>query len=224
MSSIEGDRVNTASQASAGRPPIRFAGSDLGEKPHICAFFSSPEEEYRVLLPFIKEGLDRGDKAFHVVDPRLRAAHVSRLAGAGIDVGAAETNGQLKLCDWEENYLPDGRFDQDRMLATWVKALAAARAEGFPQTRVVAHMEWGLEDREGVNDLVEYEARFNLLEHERDPVICTYDITKYSGDFIVDIMRTHPLVIMGGVLLQNPFYVPPEEFLRQLRERDARGD
>jgi hypothetical protein len=216
--------MQAAIEATAGRPPIRFAGSELGEKRHICAFFNSPEEEYRVLLPFIKEGLERGDKAFHVVDPRRCAEHLNWLAGAGIDVGTAEKSGQLKLCDWEENYLPDGRFDQDRMLATWVKALAAARAEGFPLTRVVAHMEWGLEDREGVSDLVEYEARFNLIEHSRDAVICTYDITRYSGDFIVDIMRTHPLIIMGGVLFENPFYVPPEQFLRQLKEREARGD
>jgi hypothetical protein len=209
--------------SEAARPPIRFAGSALGDKRHVCAFFSSPEEEYRVLLPFIKEGLERGDKGFHVVDPQLRAEHRRRLDGAGIDVATAEKSGGLKLYDWEENYLPDGRFDQDRMLAAWTNALAAARADGFPLTRVVAHMEWGLEDREGVSDLIEYEARFNLIEHSRDVVICTYDITRYSGDFVVDIMRTHPMVLMGGVLLENPFYVPPATFLRQLKEREAGG-
>jgi len=80
-------------------------------------------------------------------------------------------------------------------------------------------MEWNLEDREGVSDLVEYEARFNLLPKSADPVICTYDLTKYSGDFVVDVMRTHPLVIMGGVMWENPFYVPPEEFLKEWRNR-----
>jgi hypothetical protein len=49
--------------------PIRFAGAARGAKRHICAFFRSPEEEYRVLLPFIKEGIERGEKAFHVVIP-----------------------------------------------------------------------------------------------------------------------------------------------------------
>jgi hypothetical protein len=51
-------------------PPIRIAGSELGAKRHVCAFFRSPEEEYR-LLPFIKDGFERGGKAFHVVDPKL---------------------------------------------------------------------------------------------------------------------------------------------------------
>ncbi|HYR34243.1 MAG TPA: MEDS domain-containing protein [Burkholderiales bacterium] len=209
--------MNLSNASSAS--PIRFAGSELGAVRHICAFFSSPEEEYRVLLPFIVDGFQSGDKEFHVVDPKLREAHLERLADAGVDLEKAEKSGQLKLCDWNEAYLPDGRFSQNRMLAMWEDELEAARRAGFPLTRVVAHMEWNLEDREGVSDLVEYEARFNLLPKSADPVICTYDLTKYSGDFVVDVMRTHPLVIMGGVMWENPFYVPPEEFLKEWRNR-----
>jgi hypothetical protein len=198
---------------------IRFAGSELGAQRHVCAFFASPDEEYRLLLPFIMEGFERGEMAFHVVDPKFRAAHLERLARAGLDVDDAAEKGQLRLCDWNEAYFADGRFSQFRMLAMWEHELEAARRSGFPLTRVVAHMEWNLEDREGVSDLVEYEARFNLLPQKHDAVICTYDVTKYSGDFVVDIMRTHPMVIMGGVLWENPFYVPPEEFLREIRNR-----
>lgn len=35
----------------------------------------------------------------------------------------------------------------------------------------------------------------------------------------MDILRTHPMAIIGGVLRQNPFFIPPEEFLRELRQR-----
>ena len=38
---------------------------------------------------------------------------------------------------------------------------------------------------------------------------------------MVDVLRTHPLVIIGGILQENPFFVPPDEFLRELRERQA---
>jgi hypothetical protein len=60
---------------------IRFAGSVLGAQRHVCAFFHTPDEEYRVLLPFIKEGFDRGERAFHIVDPALRAEHLRHGAG-----------------------------------------------------------------------------------------------------------------------------------------------
>jgi hypothetical protein len=35
-------------------------------------------------------------------------------------------------------------------------------------------------------------------------------------------MRTHPMVIIGGILHENPFFVPPEQFLPEVRRRRAR--
>jgi hypothetical protein len=152
--------------------PIRFAGSVLGAKRHVCAFFHNPEEEYRVLLPFIKEGFERGEKAFHIVDPKLRVEHALRLASAGIDVEAAEKSGQFELRNWADAYLRDGHFDQDRMLALIQEVLDDGVRQGFALTRLVAHMEWALEDRPGVDDLVEYETRLNyVLPRYKDPVI-----------------------------------------------------
>jgi len=155
-----------------GEQPIQFAGSTLGAYRHICAFFHTPDEEYSVLLPFIKEGFERGEKGFHIVDPRLRGEHIRRLESAGIDVKAAETSGQFQLRNWEDAYLRDGHFDQDKMLALIEEVLDSGQREGFPLTRLVAHMEWALEDRPGVNDLVEYETRLNyILPRYKDPVI-----------------------------------------------------
>jgi hypothetical protein len=199
--------------------PIRLAGSELGAKRHICGFFRTPEEEYQLLLPFIKEGFVRGEKAFHVVNPALRDAHVRRLQSAGIDVDELEKNRQLQLRDWNQAYFPDGRFDQKRMLALWMNVLESASLNGYSRTRLIAHMEWALEDREGVGDLIEFEARFNLIHDPRDPVICAYDLTKFSGAVIMDVLRTHPSIIVGGTLQENPFFVPPVHFLKQMRAR-----
>src|SRR5205823_2785870 len=64
---------------------VRLAGSPLQSYRHVCAFFRSPDEFYTVLLPFIKEGFDRRERALHIVDPKLRAEHIRRLEGIGID-------------------------------------------------------------------------------------------------------------------------------------------
>jgi MEDS: MEthanogen/methylotroph, DcmR Sensory domain len=161
-------------QSTSGQSeqPIRFAGSTLGAQRHVCAFFHSPDEEYRVLLPFIKEGFERGEKAFHIVDPELRDEHLRRLGFAGIDVTAAKQSGQFELCNWADAYLLEGHFDQDRMLALIQEVLEGGSRQGFVLTRLVAHMEWALEDRPGVDDLVEYETRLNyILPRYKDPVI-----------------------------------------------------
>src|SRR2546422_4606583 len=132
--------------------PIRFAGSELGAHRHICGFFRNPEEEYHLLLPFIKEGFERGEKAFHVIDPKLREDHLRRLDSAGIDVTEAEKSGQFELCNWEQMYLREGCFDQDRMLALWRDVLAAAGQRGFPPTPLGAPMERALEEHQRVSE------------------------------------------------------------------------
>jgi MEDS: MEthanogen/methylotroph, DcmR Sensory domain len=152
--------------------PIRFAGATLGAQRHVCAFFHSPDEEYQVLLPFIKEGFQRGEKAFHIVDPNLREEHLRRLQSVGIDVIETQKSGQFQLRNWEDAYLREGHFDQDKMLALIEEVLEGGKQEGYSLTRLVAHMEWALEDRPGVDDLVEYETRLNyILPRYKDPVI-----------------------------------------------------
>jgi hypothetical protein len=201
---------------------ISFAGSQLLETRHVCAFFNSDDEGYRVLLPFIKDGFECGDKAVHVVNPGQRPDHLRRLAAAGIDTRGAQEQGQLELRTNSETYLRDGLFDQDRMLAVFEQLASGGTNRRFPLSRIVCHMDWAAEGRSYVDNLVEFESRVNDVwcRHD-DAVICVYDLAKFGGDTVVDIMRTHPMIIVGGILQQNPFYAPPVEFLRELRDRRA---
>ena len=202
--------------------PIPFAGSELAETRHVCAFFNNDEEEYGVLLPFIRDGLSCGHKAIHVVNPDQRQDHLQRLAAAGINATTAQQDGQLELRVNTEVYLPGGRFDQDRMLAVFER-LASGNAEGgFPLSRICCRMDWARDDQSYVDDVIEFEARVNDVWHRHeDAVICTYHLGQFGGEAVVDIMRTHPMVIIGGILQQNPFYMPPDEFLREFRQRRA---
>ena len=204
------------------RVPIPFAGTQLGEERHVCAFFNSVDEEYRVLLPFIKDGFECGDKAVHIVNPDRRRDHLQRLAAVGIDTTAAQQSGQFELRTNTEEYLRDGRFDQDRMLELFEQLASGNAKGGFPLSRIVCHMDWAAEGRSYVDNLVEFESRVNdVWRRHDDAIICVYDLAKFGGDTVVDIMRTHPVIIIGGILQQNPFFVPPEKFLRELRERRA---
>ena len=94
-------------------PPSPFAGSQLGRVRHVCAFFNSADEEYRLLLPFIRDGLACGHKAVHVVAPEQRAEHLRRLTEANIDAAAAERTGQVEVRSTTDTYLHDGHFDPD---------------------------------------------------------------------------------------------------------------
>jgi hypothetical protein len=203
--------------------PISLAGSQLGAVRHVCAFFANDDEEYRVLLPFIREGLSCGDKAVQVVNPEARQDHLQRLANAGIDPAAHQQSGQLQIRINTEVYLREGRFDQDRMLAAFEEiAISSLSEEGFPMSRIVCRMDWASGDHSHIEDVIEFESRVNdVWRRYDDAVICTYHLAKLSGDAVIDIMRTHPMVVIGGHLQQNPFFMPPEVFVPEYRKRRA---
>ena len=203
--------------------PIPFAGSQIDQSRHVCAFFHSPDEEYRVLLPFMKDGFQSGHKAIHVVKNDQRQDHLQRLTAAGIDTAAAQHRGQLEIRTDADVYLPEGRFDVDRMIAAFDQLASGAGAREFPLSRICCRMDWVVEGGSHLDDVIEFESRVNeVWNRHDDAVICTYQLGKFGGDAVLDILRTHPMVVIGGFLQQNPFFMPPDEFLKEFRERRSR--
>jgi hypothetical protein len=202
--------------------PISLAGSHFGDTRHVCAFFRSDDEEYRALLPFVKEGFDHGDRAVHVVSPAQREDHLRRLEAAGIDTTAAAARGQLALRASTDTYLRDGRFDHHRLLGVLERLAGGAVGGVSPRGRIVCRIDWAAESRTFVDDVIEFESRVEELWRDRDDaLICTYRLGRFGGDAVIAIVRTHPLVIVGGILQRNPFSVPWERIVPAAGERRA---
>jgi hypothetical protein len=106
------------------------------------------------------------------------------------------------------------------MIALLEEAFDSDRQKGFGLTRLWANMEWALKDFPGVHDIFEYESRVNYVLPKNDTVtVCTYDVRRFSASLLIDVLRTHPYAIVGGILQKNSFYVPPDEFLLELGAR-----
>jgi hypothetical protein len=203
---------------------VQFTRSSFGPTRHICAFFNSVDEQHRVLRPFVKDGFADGDKAFHYVDPEQREEHLRWLSEAGIDVAQAMSTGQLEVRPWQDSTLRGGRFDVETWLSTFEEVLRSGPAAGYGQTRFFGHMEWALTGLPGTEDLMEYETRVNyVIPKYDDTVVCAYDLTKFGASAAMDALRTHPVVIIGGLLQENPFYVSPDQLLSEIRERRSAG-
>ncbi|HEX4165806.1 MAG TPA: MEDS domain-containing protein [Bryobacteraceae bacterium] len=165
--------------------------------------------------------MEQGDRAFHIVNPSLRSEHTQRIAEAGIDTARAEVEGQLEVIGWDEAPLLGGRFNQTAMLSLLPVLLNDERTRGFPVTRFIADMSWVLNDPGALDRLLEFECGANLaLPKAGDIVICAYDLDKFSAAVVIDALRTHPIVLIGGIVQRNPFYVPPEQLLKELNERE----
>jgi MEDS: MEthanogen/methylotroph, DcmR Sensory domain len=200
--------------------PIPFCGTVLRAHRHVCAFFGSAEEEYDTLLPFVCDGINCGQRAFHVLPDQHKKDHLERLRNAGIDVEQAMKSRQLEVVLPEETYLKTGRFNKDAMLVLIQEALKAGVGLGFPLTRMIAHAEAAVDDWKSENEWVEYEMRLNsVLPNYDDPVICTFDVNLLTAPHAIDILRTHPIVIVGGVLVENSFFTRPQDFIREVQSR-----
>jgi hypothetical protein len=179
-------------------PPIPFAGSQLDDTRHVCAFF--------------KDGFVRGERAIHLINSEQYAPHLE----------AALESGQLDVRVNTDAYLRDGHLDQDRMLASFEKMASGSVRSGYPLSRIICSMNWAYNAPSHLHELFEFESRVNdVWRRHEDAVICVYDLKRIGGDIAIDMMRTHPMIVIGGMLQQNPFYVPPQEFLREFRQRRA---
>ncbi|MDC3958188.1 MEDS domain-containing protein [Polyangium jinanense] len=201
-----------------------LAGRKLDRHYHVCAFFRSRDEEYRVLGSFYKEGLEWGEKVVHVCNPALRHEHLARYARLGVDVEGCQARGQFQVLSWEEAYLKHGCFDQDRMLQSWADFESTARAEGYPRMRGMDNMGWMLDNAPDFDELIELEIRFSKLTSPQCIAVCVYDANSMPGATMMDLLRCHPLVLINGTMCENQFYTPPAEFLEEIRARKYRAE
>jgi AcrR family transcriptional regulator len=179
---------------------IELGGDVLGDRRHVCALVDGWDEWYALLMPFILDGFENRDRAYHIVDPKRRAEHLERLAANGVDVAGASGTRQLEVATWSDMYLHGGRFSRTAQLGRIRKILGEGRSLGYPVTRLIGVMDWASADADH-DDLVRYESRLDqLLREQSSVVVCTYDLNSHSARTIAEIIGAHHGVLIRGVL------------------------
>jgi len=178
---------------------------DIAAPRHACAFFDGPEEEYRALIPFVKECARCGDRFFQFLDSSDGAERVRRLKEAGVDVPAMPA--QAEIHSWEETYLRGGRFVIGEMLELARQMLE--HGPGVPRARAWTNMEWAARHVPGSNQLVEYESLVDSVIASTDAiVICAYRVGRYSPDVVFGVLKAHPWILIDGKIEANPCHAP----------------
>lgn len=191
---------------------VTFAGEMLDPYRHVCAFIDGADDD-AVFDSFAREGLELDDRLIYLVDPARAGEPVTRLRHLGYDTGALLEQHRCEVRTWTDTYLRGGAFDDQAMLRL-LEQLLLSRSS--PRIRMLCDMGWASGMREAAGALIEFEAKANFI-HAKHPhaVICWYDTSRFDGSFIVDVLRTHPFVLIGGILQENPFFVPPADFLAE---------
>jgi hypothetical protein len=197
-------------------------GLRLSVGDHICGFYRKPSERDDILIPFLVEGLKAGGKCTCVVDSCTPGDVLAKMSER-IEIDPYMSVRQLEVLDAAGTYLADGGFLPERMLTFWeAKARQAPPAEGPGFARNIGDMSWAHRSQRAVGDLVGYESELNRIMSSFPQVnLCLYDLTRCSGDLIMDVLKTHPKALLGGMVIDNPYYLEPDEFLASRLSREA---
>jgi anti-anti-sigma regulatory factor len=143
-------------------------------------------------VAFVRDCLRRGDKVVYFFDGDDAAALVARLERLDPGFEAAMARGQFEVRQARDAYIPDGRFDVDRMLALLREEHDRARAEGYTGLSVTGEMPDAVCESPGGEQLGAYEARI-----ASDPgapaysVLCQYDHARFGAGLLSDVIEAH---------------------------------
>jgi hypothetical protein len=194
-----------------GAVPSGIDEIELAPGSHVCAFYRGDSDRDQLLDAYLGAGLTAGDKCICVVDTAQTARRLESLTPAAGRPG----HRQLDIHLPETTYLAGGEFTPSDMLAFWTTGMTNAALEGYSFYRLAGEMTWALRDAPGVEHLVGYESELNRVTPSYPVVVlCLYDLDRFSGEVVVNIVKTHPQVLVRGILVENPYYLGPDEFLR----------
>lgn len=186
---------------------LGLPGVTLSPGDHICAFYRGSQGRDEVLLAYLRAGIAAGDRCLAVLDQVEPDDVWSQLGGESVP--------GVDLMRSDETYLRDGGFSKQAMIEFWDSATRENLSGGdYSFARSCGEMTWALRQLPGVEDLVEYECELNdFLPQYPQVIMCLYDLDLFDGSIVVDLLRTHPKLLLCGSLLDNPYYLEPDEFL-----------
>jgi hypothetical protein len=175
-----------------------------GPANHVCALYDSRDVRDDMLEGFLREGLEHGDKCVCFVDRSHDLLERLALDERSL-TGPAK---QLEFQNADEAYLDNGAFCKEIMIERLVRHVTAAMNDGYAFTRLVGDMSWVIRNRIDPQIVVAYEAQVNDFAWRLPQMaLCLYDLAKFDGSVIVDVLRTHPKVYLNGMIVANPYYV-----------------
>ncbi len=123
---------------------------------------------------------------------------------------------KFSLLSAKDLYYPNGTFSPKAMDEGLNSFYEESQKDGEKNVRATAEMVWALEAIPGVEHLMVYESRLNYFIPGKPWIsICLYNLNKFSGTQIMQVLQTHPFTISGGVITQNPYYQHPDDWLKQ---------
>ncbi len=198
-------------------PPLISLGFTPEKFPagvHICQIIQDDLERDQALLSFLLSGLAAGERVSCFSDRVSYGTIADYCRPHQVSLAETQTAKSFTLATTRETYFPSGDFQPEHMIDLLREYQQSAAREGYPAARVIGEMAPEIQNLPGRSRLLEYEAKVTMLLREH-PVtsVCQYDARCFDGATIMDVLKVHPLMVLRGTVIRNPFFLPPENFL-----------
>jgi hypothetical protein len=194
---------------------LGFTNQEFEPGAHICHIFNDDAEREEALLQYLRSGLEGNERTACFSDRLSESSMEKFLSEKKIDFSERKKKGDISISGTKEAYFANNKFDPKKMLDNLKNFYLSAKNDGYTEARVIGEMIPEINTVEGGDRLLEYEAKVLLLQKEY-PVtaVCQYDASNFDGALIMDIIKVHPLLVIRGKVVHNPFYIPAEEYLK----------
>lgn len=182
---------------------------------HIAGLYETIEERDQIINGYFAEGINNGDLQFYCPAEQTAEEFKEKFANyCPACMEQLDDENHFILQSAKELYYPDGTFSPEAMDEGLNNFYRESQKNGKKNVRATAEMVWALGAIPGVEHLMAYEARLNYFIPNKPWVsICMYNTTKFPGSVIVNVLKTHPYILNGGVLMQNIHYEDPAVWL-----------
>ena len=193
---------------------------------HICQLYNQRDELTQTTAALLRDGLRGSDKCYFAGSAQ-RVADLRKLLRAGhFDVEGALASGQLQLCEERDELLREGRFDPYHLLSTHLALIARALNEGWQKVRAVIDMGWLAQEVATPEQLLKYEAASDaVFTFQGRPIVALlqYNYAELPGEVVVELLKLHPIAVVGRFIKRNPYYVNAEDYMVKIIRRGQPG-
>ena len=184
---------------------------------HVCQIYNNPLEKLDLVSKYLEAGVLGKERVSCFSDDLTSEMVLSYLNDHHGELREALTHGVLTFHKTPPVYFPNSCFEPDIMLELLKNYYTSSIEAGFFSARVVGEMNPTVKNLPGGHRITEYEARVNQLIREY-PVtcVCQYDAREFTGEEVMEILKVHPLMMVKGHIIENPFFISPEDYLSNL--------
>lgn len=185
---------------------------------HLCALYDNPENQFSYVIPYIIGGLKRNEKCFYILDENTQENLQKAFTAADFDISHYLKSRQLVFYTKKETYLKDGYFEPEKMINLLKETEYQALKKGYKGIRVTGEMTWVFGNLNSLEKLIEYENQLNIfLPYSKVCAICQYNENKFEQSTLIDVIATHPKIVINGLIYKNNYFIQPDKFTHNAR-------